>query len=285
MVVYQIANTGLAWASSGRYGRFGTLKAVMGHRVVFAVVALGLWIAGASFGLAAEPPGVEALIGAYPDALERIEGKVLVWRDGTRMAIDDGRGAKTHEAMLAEPDIKDVFAQPYPVGAPLTALPPHDFDPGRMRPPGLFDKLYGDCRRNEVERNLVTVVWLPKRYGKPVRFQARHGAAQRLAAVSARLDALPASFDRYLWPLAGTYNCRVIAGTERVSAHGYGIAIDLATANADYWRWGGGTYRNRIPQEIVAAFEAEGFIWGGRWSHFDTMHFEYRPELFGGAVR
>jgi hypothetical protein len=20
-------------------------------------------------------------------------------------------------------------------------------------------------------------------------------------------------------------------------------------------------------------------IWGGKWGHFDTMHFEYRPEL------
>ncbi|WP_265937085.1 M15 family metallopeptidase [Aliarcobacter butzleri] len=26
-------------------------------------------------------------------------------------------------------------------------------------------------------------------------------------------------------------------------------------------------------------FEKYGFIWGGRWYHFDTMHFEYRPEL------
>jgi hypothetical protein len=285
MVVYDIANARLAWANSLSCGPFGTLKAVMGHRVVFVIVALGLWISGASFGLAADPLGVESLIQAYPDVLERIEGKELVWRDGTRMSIDDGRGPKTHEALLQAPDIKDVFAQPYPADAPLSALPPHNFDPGRMRPAELFDKLYGDCRRQEVERDLVAVVWLPKRYGKTVRFQARHGAAQRLAAVSARLDALPASFDRYLWPLAGTYNCRVIAGTDRVSAHGYGIAIDLATANADYWRWGGGAYRNQIPQEIVAAFEAEGFIWGGRWSHFDTMHFEYRPELFGGVVR
>jgi len=26
-------------------------------------------------------------------------------------------------------------------------------------------------------------------------------------------------------------------------------------------------------------FERHGFIWGGRWWHYDTMHFEYRPEL------
>jgi hypothetical protein len=34
-----------------------------------------------------------------------------------------------------------------------------------------------------------------------------------------------------------------------------------------------------MPQEVVAIFEKRGFIWGGKWYHFDTMHFEYRPEL------
>jgi hypothetical protein len=29
----------------------------------------------------------------------------------------------------------------------------------------------------------------------------------------------------------------------------------------------------------VDIFERHGFIWGGKWGHFDTMHFEYRPEL------
>ncbi len=40
-------------------------------------------------------------------------------------------------------------------------------------------------------------------------------------------------------------------------------------------------FKNRIPAEIVAIFEKHGFIWGGRWYHYDTMHFEYRPELIG----
>jgi hypothetical protein len=43
--------------------------------------------------------------------------------------------------------------------------------------------------------------------------------------------------------------------------------------------WGKGGYRNRMPMEIVEIFEKHGFIWGGKWGHFDTMHFEYRPEL------
>jgi len=50
-----------------------------------------------------------------------------------------------------------------------------------------------------------------------------------------------------------------------------------------YWRWQRPPaplrWRNQIPQAIVDAFEAEGFVWGGRWFHYDTMHFEYRPEL------
>ena len=44
-------------------------------------------------------------------------------------------------------------------------------------------------------------------------------------------------------------------------------------------------WKNKIPQEIVDAFEAEGFIWGGRWAHYDTMHFEYRPELLSPLCR
>jgi hypothetical protein len=38
-------------------------------------------------------------------------------------------------------------------------------------------------------------------------------------------------------------------------------------------------YRNEIPWEIVEIFERHGFVWGGKWYHYDTMHFEYRPEI------
>jgi len=39
------------------------------------------------------------------------------------------------------------------------------------------------------------------------------------------------------------------------------------------------SYKNKIPQGIIDIFEKHGFIWGGKWYHYDTMHFEYRPEL------
>ena len=85
---------------------------------------------------------------------------------------------------------------------------------------------------------------------------------------------------RYAYPPAGTYNCRTVADTGQPSMHSWGSAIDINTAHADYWQWhSSGGYINRIPAEIVAIFERHGFIWGGKWAHYDTMHFEYRPEL------
>jgi hypothetical protein len=104
-----------------------------------------------------------------------------------------------------------------------------------------------------------------------------------LRAVSAEIDALPDKIKRAAYPIAGTYNCRAVTDTGQPSPHGYGIAIDLNPVFSDYWYWrphgGRILYRNRMPQEIVTIFEKHGFIWGGKWYHFDTMHFEFRPEL------
>jgi len=38
-----------------------------------------------------------------------------------------------------------------------------------------------------------------------------------------------------------------------------------------------------MPQAIVDIFERYGFIWDGKWYHYDTMRFEYRPELLAAS--
>ena len=43
-------------------------------------------------------------------------------------------------------------------------------------------------------------------------------------------------------------------------------------------------YKNRFPRKLVDIFERHGFIWGGAWYHYDTMHFEFRPELLRYAA-
>jgi hypothetical protein len=145
--------------------------------------------------------------------------------------------------------------------------------------------MYGDCRTAGLTANAVDVMWLPSKYGKNVKFTKINGAAAALQHVSDELDKLPRRFLAYLRPTQGTYNCRRIAGTNRQSPHAFGIAIDIAGAHAQYWAWskpdanGRIPYKNEIPWEIVRVFEKHGFIWGGKWYHYDTMHFEYRPEL------
>lgn len=224
------------------------------------------------------------LLAAYPDQLAAVEGSDLVWRDGTRMRLDDGSPSKSYEAWLQSPDLKDMFRFAYPAG--MEATPPGpDFDPGRARNGTFFRKMYGNCHSGPSALALVDVAWLPKHSKTRLKVTSINGVAAKLSQVSAELDNLPDRYTRFLLPSAGTYNCRPIAGTNVDSAHGYGIAIDIAVAPSDYWRWaksgpsGAAPWRNRIPMEIVRVFERHGFIWGGRWSHFDTMHFEYRPEL------
>lgn len=223
------------------------------------------------------------LLAAYPDKLKAIDGQTLIWRDGTRMPLDDGLPLKDAAAWVRSPDLKDMFRYPYVGGEP--ARPTAGSDPGRARNAAFFSKMYGDCRGGGVSGKLVEVDWLPSRSRVKLKMTGENGVAQQLAKISTELDTLPRSFTRYLLPPAGTYNCRVVAGTDQQSAHGYGIAIDIAVKPAHYWRWqqpdasGNPIWRNAIPIDIVRIFEHHGFIWGGRWAHYDTMHFEYRPEL------
>lgn len=232
---------------------------------------------------------------SYPEWIDRIEGGYIVWKSGGKLALDDGKGRKTGERWLDDPDPADMLDIPYPL-TPTTAPVAVGQDPGRARNHAFFAHMYGDCRKGGKARDLVAVAWLPKKSGarkQSITVTRVNGVAARLKAISAELDELPARFDPYLVPSAGGYVCRPIAGTERLSGHGFGIAVDIATAKSDYWRWARPkgsaesvvpAWRNSVPQEIIDIFEKHGFIWGGKWHHFDTMHFEYRPELLPPKV-
>lgn len=239
-------------------------------------------------GTARADAALDALIAAYPDHLAGHDGRDVIFKDGTRLPITDGR-KKSFEQMLEAGDIRDQFAIPYRLG-PVDKPPGVNEDPGRIRNEALFRKLYGDCRKGEVAPRLVRVPWLTSRGGGTVMVTRVNGVAGKVAAVAAELDRLPAAMTKYLVPSAGAYNCRVIAGTKRLSVHAFGAAIDISAKFGDYWRWGSKrgappVWRNRVPQPIVDVFERYGFIWGGKWYHYDTLHFEYRPELIALAKR
>lgn len=226
-------------------------------------------------------PNMEKLIAAYPDFLEKADGNFIVWKDGSRMVWHDGL-LKNAQALEESPDLEDMFHYPYPKDSTIFA---ENYDPGRIRNEAFFKKMYGNSKA-EVQSQLVTMPWLPGLSLIEVQVTKVNGVDKALEAVSEDLVALGKTYISYLKPLAGTFNWRSIAGTTRLSVHSFGAAIDLNVAYADYWRWSSEfkngkplRYRNRIPTVIVDIFEKHGFIWGGKWYHYDTMHFEYRPEL------
>jgi hypothetical protein len=250
------------------------------RRVALVLVWLGL-CGPAAAGEAA----LDALVAAYPDFIAGYDERDLILKSGARIPLSDGITDKTPEQRLDHADIRDEFVSVYPLGPTFPTPGPGD-DPGRARNRALFDAMYGDCQAGAVTPRLRPVRWLPGGAGGIVQATTVNGVADRLEAVGRELAGLPATLRAYAEPSAGTYNCRLIAGTGRLSMHAYGAAIDLNVKYSDYWRWSGAkketdpvTWKNRMPMEIVAIFEKHGFIWGGKWRHFDTMHFEYRPEI------
>lgn len=237
------------------------------------------------------PPGLSCLPQWYAgtvvwkaDAgwgLQLETGTFLPWASQQTPALDD-------EALEELPDLRDIYDPPY-VAGPIVPLDVSDAgaieDPGRARVEELFKATYGRSR-DEVSQHLAKVRFFGLRYP----FHER--AADALARVAARLQPQVASHPKlrpFVRDIGGTWLWRTIKRSKHLSAHAFGIAIDLNVERSHYWRWTRRgeqlVWKNRIPQEIVDAFEAEGFIWGGRWVHFDTMHFEYRPELLSPACR
>jgi hypothetical protein len=89
------------------------------------------------------------------------------------------------------------------------------------------------------------------------------------------------------------FSWRQIADTASLSYHSYGAAIDFIPKSTGgkgiYWLWKKEfdpdwyllpyDRRHMPPKTFIEAFERRGFVWGGKWFYYDTMHFEYRPEI------
>lgn len=244
-----------------------------------------LWAATDGDGDAGKPPGLLCIERYYHVRSTLREGRYLVTLGGVGrgrrgeevVPYDDGQ-VKNPEQRIETPDLQDMFSERYRTG-PIRKVQRAEEDPGRSRVEALFAARYGRSAA-AVGAALVTVDFVG------TRVRVHRLIAGPLRAVAGRLSRLVTTQPElrpFLTALGGTFAWRPIAGTARRSTHSYGIAIDLNVKRAHYWRWrvtgAGMAWNNSYPQEIVDAFEAEGFIWGGRWYHYDTMHFEYRPEL------
>lgn len=83
---------------------------------------------------------------------------------------------------------------------------------------------------------------------------------------------------------SSAFNYRLIYGTNRLSNHSYGLAVDINPALNPYTRRDGtiappgATYNVSVPgtltPEIVALFKSYGWEWGGDWERKDWQHFQ-----------
>jgi hypothetical protein len=166
----------------------------------------------------------------------------------------------------------------------------------RLHPPKrsqhFFDALWRGRSRDESWDRVKSIRFL----GRPV--LVHYMILEELALVEERIlteaktNPQVKSWINSLDTLDG-WNWRNIADTQSRSFHAYGAALDLLPKSLGgretYWLWAARrtpewwtvSYERRVhpPGAVIAAFEAHGFIWGGKWLFFDTMHFEYRPEI------
>ena len=171
------------------------------------------------------------------------------------------------------------------------AMPDRRANPPR-RNPDFYDTLWQARTRDEAAANLVRINFLGKN------FDVHRELKDRLLKIDALIKEL-AKTDPEVQPFIdnigsiGAWNWRNVALTVSRSFHSYGVALDILPKNlqglATYWQWTGDAnaewykvpYSKRYhpPLSVVKIFERYGFCWGGKWPLFDTMHFEYRPEI------
>lgn len=220
---------------------------------------------------------------AYPEYITNIEEKngyvYLVMKSGKKLLYDD-KAKKNPQEKLANPDLQDTLEQIYLL-TPIKNIMKTDFDPGRARSYGLLTEVYGSSKK-VIESNLTKVKVGYNNY----QFNKSNNASNSLQAIMKEVMPLSQTnpnVRRCFLPCSGTFNYRVISGTSRLSPHAFGIAIDLASDKRDYWKWAskeaGEKRLGSYSFELVTIFEKNGFVWGGKWSHFDILHFEYRPEI------
>lgn len=240
----------------------------------------------------ASPSALSCLLAAYPEFLKSSSvANAVQSRQGEVFVFDASLPTQSHQWRLDHADLKSQLEQAYP-REPLAEPPAVDFDPGRLRSAPFFERMYGKTL-SQVQEHMVSVHWAPCKCR--IQFSKRNGAAAALEKVGQALVDRP-ELQIYVSRPLGSLNWRSIQGTQRRSMHAYGVAVDfhLPKSVHHYWQWSGCKSGTACPypaavlkderlQEVVKVFESHGFIWGGKWHHFDTVHFEFRPELIGPA--
>jgi hypothetical protein len=250
---------------------------------------------------------MKAIFEAFHEQIDRAEyrnGDWAILMNDTWYYYADGR-------LLPESQLKDVEKyrpyQFYRYSAelpPLVEPTPQDIErynswtnqrsENTLKRSGFFiDLLWQAATRAETESQLVSITFLGKSTRVHKAIKQKLAFVEENIKIAARTDNTIQTWINNLAPIEG-YGWRIIANTQSRSYHSYGLAIDLLPKSLGnkqtYWLWSAQnrgdwwnvSYNERYhpPETVIKIFESYGFVWGGKWLMFDTMHFEYRPEVF-----
>ncbi|MDR0315419.1 MAG: M15 family metallopeptidase [Treponema sp.] len=249
---------------------------------------------------------MKALAAAYPERIERAAFRSGDWAVSIQGIWYYYAGGKLLPEELrsraAEFDPQPFYNYPAEL-PPWRQVSPEDAERFRnmannrsQNPPRrsqhFFDALWRAHTREESYERIKTIRFL----GNPV--MVHYAILVKLALVEEQILAEAARDPQVrAWvnnvSTLDSWNWRSIADTQSRSFHAYGAAIDILPRTTggreSYWLWASRSrpewwnisYEQRLhpPSAVIKAFESRGFIWGGKWLFFDTMHFEYRPEI------
>jgi hypothetical protein len=200
-------------------------------------------------------------------------------------------GPKTFAAAVA--DVPPFESEPSPPPLPIADpnFPPKpDFGPLATSPHAIRMALFGEydfeiANRPNVKilgdwerRNLVSVpipqlARVPNVHFAPnnrIRFH-RKAADQLQALWQAWED--HGLLDRVIG-FEGSFNPRLIAGTNILSNHAFGTAFDINVPHNEFGEKRAAVGQLGSVRELVPLANAHGFFWGGHFSTPDGMHFE-----------
>ncbi|MFW5693820.1 MAG: M15 family metallopeptidase [Alkalispirochaeta sp.] len=244
----------------------------------------------------AYPERVEAVAFRDGDWTIRVNGTWFYWANGrllpekARAAWERFAPARLYRYETGPYRIPSVPASSEALLERWVNIPPETL-PHRHN--GFLGVLYGALSAGQARHIMVTIDW----FGFSVRVHPI--MVEPLHAVERDTRAIIGNSPEVLGFLRGLAHVdgqlwRYIAGTRSLSYHSYGTAVDLIPARYNgqfsYWRWAAQAGVTRWwdvrmdqrwipPMELVEIFERHGFVWGGRWLFFDSIHFEYRPEI------
>jgi hypothetical protein len=249
---------------------------------------------------------MRALARAYPNRIGEPEQ-----RDGDWAVPVMGEWFYYAQGRILPEELKDKALEydPQPFYNYIPELPPWK-DPGpdeierfrnsaqrrRENPPkrsqDFYDVLWQAHDREEAYERLKTIRFFNRN------ILVHYTIMEELALVEARIlrdsqtDSQVRDWIRNIDTIS-SWNWRSIADARSKSFHSYGAAVDIQPVPRrgmeTYWLWTAEknpqwwavpyARRHHPPDKVIKAFETYGFIWGGKWLFYDTMHFEYRPEI------